>query len=400
MDRWCGLIVFLLSVMLGTGGCASLGGGGGLTPRDHILMGWELADRGDLDRAIAHWKKAARLQDDLADVHDHLAFAYLRKGMMGKAAKEWKKAIRMDETFNCHKVVAARKAMIDAARKRMGEGFAVKMNISDLLSDEDGKEGSIHFYPEPIRRDLGNGRWGDLRDVKVYLADGESSIYQVFGLMDSDRSLTGLIESDYEGAIVLESPDFVVPCSHTQFLNNEIPPEPLGLTGLDLYRDDVLGIEIRYPKNWFVKPLVEDGRVTRLYLSREKILVTGQDIYSVGVSIPASVLSSQGVDDRFFDENIEKLRIRLLEKGRDIVDSKDLSIGGLRARLFEVVTPRITPTGVLPHPLRMYHLFILKAPEEIWWAHFEAPDAEFELYRHAFDKMIRSLRLSAGGSPF
>lgn len=162
-------------------------------------------------------------------------------------------------------------------KEQQGEGFVkdiqhVDLHTSDILSEEETAENLIQVYPEPVRRQVGSEEFKKMRDIKVYLADMKSTVNFVVRMEQTDKTITQLIESDYVGAIVIESPDIVMPCWHTQYVAPKAPVEQIDLVSLAHYSNMALGIEMEYPKTWFIKSIIEKGQVRAIILSREKVM--------------------------------------------------------------------------------------------------------------------------------
>jgi tetratricopeptide (TPR) repeat protein len=60
----------------------------------HVHLGVALADKGDLDRAVAAWREAVQLQPDLAGVHHNLGLALAEMGKLDQAVAAYREAIR------------------------------------------------------------------------------------------------------------------------------------------------------------------------------------------------------------------------------------------------------------------------------------------------------------------
>ena len=62
-------------------------------------LGWVYFKKGRLDEALTQLEKAAKLYSDPV-IHDHLAEAYLQKGLTDQARQEWQKALSLDPKQN------------------------------------------------------------------------------------------------------------------------------------------------------------------------------------------------------------------------------------------------------------------------------------------------------------
>ena len=61
----------------------------------HYNLGLALADRGQLDEAIDHYKKAMEIQPDYAEAHYNLGIALASRGQLDEAIAHYKKAIEI-----------------------------------------------------------------------------------------------------------------------------------------------------------------------------------------------------------------------------------------------------------------------------------------------------------------
>ena len=63
----------------------------------HLYMAKFLAEHGQTDKAIEHYRKSLELKDDSYEVHDNLGNVLLEKGRIDEAIEHYKKAIRLAE---------------------------------------------------------------------------------------------------------------------------------------------------------------------------------------------------------------------------------------------------------------------------------------------------------------
>jgi len=65
----------------------------------HNNLGRALSENGELDKAIAEWKKALELNPGYAEAHNNLGTGLFRKGKLEEAVREWERAVEVEPEF-------------------------------------------------------------------------------------------------------------------------------------------------------------------------------------------------------------------------------------------------------------------------------------------------------------
>jgi tetratricopeptide (TPR) repeat protein len=127
------------------------------SPRSHNWLGLSLAKEGEYGKAIAHYKKALRIDPDSAPTHNNMALALVERGDYDAALSHYRKALRIRSRYPRALygmgIAYKRKGMPDKARKcfsralRLNSNYAPALNQLGLLLVEERrfKEGIAHF---------------------------------------------------------------------------------------------------------------------------------------------------------------------------------------------------------------------------------------------------------------
>ena len=65
----------------------------------HYNLGNALAERGQIDEAIAHYRKALEIKPDFAEAHNNLASALTRRGRVDEAIAQYRKALEIKPDY-------------------------------------------------------------------------------------------------------------------------------------------------------------------------------------------------------------------------------------------------------------------------------------------------------------
>jgi Tfp pilus assembly protein PilF len=99
--------------------------------RAQYLLGVSVHEQGDLDRAIACYRKALKLDAGTGQVHRDLGAAYMQKNRHGDALASYREALRLDanDELACVGAASALREMGDivAARKHFQRALWLKL---------------------------------------------------------------------------------------------------------------------------------------------------------------------------------------------------------------------------------------------------------------------------------
>jgi tetratricopeptide (TPR) repeat protein len=128
----------------------------------HNSLGGALADRGELDAAIAEYQEALRLDPRLANAHNGLGIALRKKGNLNAAIAEYQKAIRLDPRraypHNNLGLALVERGALDAAIGEFEEALRLEPrhadahnNLGNALRARGDLDGAIAEFKEALR---------------------------------------------------------------------------------------------------------------------------------------------------------------------------------------------------------------------------------------------------------
>ncbi len=138
-----------------------------LSAGDHVELGMEYHDQGELDKAVAEFEKAIELDPNNADAHRNLGTAYGEQGKWEEGAAAYERAIELDPDF--------------------GEAYG------DLTA--------AYFYLERIPEALEAG------EKAIELAPDYATAHNNLGIVYKEQGEFDLAIAEYEKAIELDPSD-------------------------------------------------------------------------------------------------------------------------------------------------------------------------------------------------
>jgi tetratricopeptide (TPR) repeat protein len=158
----------------------------------HVNLGVALAQKGDLDRAVAAWREAVRLQPDLAGVHRNIGLALAEMGKPDEAVAAYKEAIRHRPKLMRARIDLARvleqQAKHDEAIAVYEEAIAIQKDLA-LAYDRLG----IAYY---FKGDLKKAIEVQIEGLRYWPESGRSSAQAYQNLATSYRDV-----KDWDNAI-------------------------------------------------------------------------------------------------------------------------------------------------------------------------------------------------------
>ena len=104
-------------------------------PEAHNNLGTALAQKGNMDGAIAEFRQALRLKSDYPEAHNHLGTALAYKGDLDGAIAEYREALRLKPDFtiahNNLGITLVRKGDLDGAIAEYREALRLKPDLAE-----------------------------------------------------------------------------------------------------------------------------------------------------------------------------------------------------------------------------------------------------------------------------
>ncbi|RKY66476.1 MAG: hypothetical protein DRQ08_02820 [Candidatus Latescibacterota bacterium] len=132
------------------------------SPTVHIVMGMLRARQGDVDRAIAHYRRALAADENNCLAYNNLGNLLMRKGKLKEAVVNYMKALRINPDFaDAHNnlgIALARQGMVDRAKEHFLEALRIRPdyveaynNLGLALSEEGRMDEAVECFREALR---------------------------------------------------------------------------------------------------------------------------------------------------------------------------------------------------------------------------------------------------------
>ncbi len=427
-SKKCLWIMVIIAAML-----AGCGGGGGeeeppvptpvpptsapaatptLSAGDHVALGMEYYDQGELDKAVAEFETAIELDPNDAEAHRNLGTAYGEQGKWEEAAAAYERAIEVNPDFGeaygdmagayfyLGKIAEASAAGEKAIE--LAPDYATAYNNLGIIYGSQGQiDAAIALFEEAIGIDPNDANahynlgfaYENLGQLDAAIVEYQDAVRVDPNYLDAYENLGTVYarQGQFEQAIV----------QFETFLQLAPPDDPgraqvegwlAELKGATAeagttYTNAVSGYSLSYPAGWFY---AEDG-------ARVSFAASRQDYEASTLQAPLVTLLATPLDQAAQGFGLDAsaapadfLEIMTERVGAEVEAMESMQIVGYPAAV------AATSGTVMDSPFKG-NMIMIVAGEQLFLAEAITPPDQWDAFRPTFVDMINSLAFSGSG---